>query len=205
MEGKGELYVVSGPMFSGKTTTLIKNLQEYDEFEALKPDLDNRYSETEIASHTGLKVEARAIPVDRIDDTVRDADLENCGALGIDEAQFFGEGIIDAVKYACGKGLDVYVAGLDKDFRGEGFGRVPELVRMSDSSEKLYAECVECGDKAGYTQRIIDGEPARYDSPTVVVGADELYEPRCGKHHEVRPPSDEKEELREPVPNFSGS
>jgi len=192
MEERGDIYVFSGPMFSGKTKHLVNALLEYDDYRALKPDMDDRYSMTEIVSHDGEKVDARAVPVDDIYYAVRDMDLSEVDALGIDESQFFGERIVDAVEYAADRGLDVYIAGLEKDFRREDFGSVPELIRKSDNYRELFSECAVCGDDAEYSQRMIEGKPARYDDPVVLVGAEESYEPRCGSHHVVRPPEDEE-------------
>jgi len=192
MEERGEIYVFSGPMFSGKTKHLVNALLEYDDYRAVKPDMDDRYSMTEIISHDGEKVAARSVPVDDIYHAVRDMELSEVDALGIDESQFFEGDIVEAVDYAAEKGVDVYIAGLEKDFRREDFGAVPELIDMSDHYKELYSDCAVCGEKAQHSQRLIEGEPARYDDSVVLVGAEESYEPRCGKHHVVRPPEDEE-------------
>ncbi len=180
---RGDLKVFYGPMFAGKTSRMIEEVKKYDSFSAVKPNLDDRYSEIDIVSHNGLKIPANSVPVDEVYDLVKGFDYDELSVVGFDEAQFFEEEVCDAVDYVLEKGVDVVVAGLDTDFRKEPFGSMPELKEMSDYFEKLYAECEVCGDDAGYTQRILDGEPAAYDDPVVVIGAEESYEPRCDDHH----------------------
>ena len=105
--------------------------------------------------------------------------------VGIDEAQFFDMEVIGVAKALAERGLRVLVAGLDLDFRGEPFGPMPHLLAEAEHVDKLHAICMVCGGDASRTQRLIDGKPARYDEPVVVVGASELYEARCRQHHEV--------------------
>ncbi len=188
---KGDLKIYTGPMFAGKTTRMIEELETYDNFMALKPNMDDRYSEVDIVSHNGHEIPASSVPSDELLlYVVEDVDYGDISAVGIDEVQFFEESVVDAVDYILSKDVDVIAAGLDTDFRKEPFGSVPELREMADEYEKLSARCEECGDEAGYTQRIIDGEPASYDSPQVLIGADETYEPRCEEHHVVGKPEE---------------
>ena len=106
--------------------------------------------------------------------------------VGIDEAQF-----MDAESWSwwCSsspsRGVRVLVAGLDMDFRGEPFGAMPILMSKAERVDKLHAICMVCGEEASRTQRLVNGKPARYDDPVVIVGAAELYEARCREHHEV--------------------
>jgi thymidine kinase len=105
--------------------------------------------------------------------------------VGIDEAQFYDPGIVEVVRLLAEKGLRVILTGLDMDFRGEPFGCMPELMARAERVDKLQAICMVCGEPASRTQRLVDGKPARFDDPVVVVGAQEIYEARCRKHHEV--------------------
>ena len=105
--------------------------------------------------------------------------------VAIDEAQFFDAEIVDIVDELADKKVRVIVAGLDTDFRGEPFGPMPELMARAEHVEKLQAICMVCGEPASRTQRLVNGKPARYDDPVVIVGAAELYEARCRAHHEV--------------------
>jgi thymidine kinase len=105
--------------------------------------------------------------------------------VGIDEAQFFDEGIINVTRQLADRNYRVIVAGLDTDFRGEPFGPVPVLMAKAERVDKLQAICMVCGEPASRTQRLVNGSPARYDDPVVIVGASELYEARCRLHHEV--------------------
>ena len=105
--------------------------------------------------------------------------------VGIDEAQFFDDGIVDVIEKLADKGLRVIVTGLDMDFRGEPFGCIPELLARADRIDKLQAICMVCGQPANRTQRLVDGKPANYNDPIVIVGAAEMYEARCRAHHEV--------------------
>jgi Thymidine kinase len=105
--------------------------------------------------------------------------------VGIDEAQFFDEGIVKVIENLAAKGMRVIVTGLDMDFRGEPFGCMPELMARADKVDKLQAICMKCGEPANRTQRLVDGKPAHYHDPIVIVGASEMYEARCRAHHEV--------------------
>jgi thymidine kinase len=105
--------------------------------------------------------------------------------VGIDEAQFFDQEIIPIVQKLADRGLRVIVAGLDTDFRGEPFGPMPVLMAQADQVDKLHAICMICGEAASRTQRLVNGKPAHYHDPIVIVGAAELYEARCRQHHQV--------------------
>src|SRR5699024_7351382 len=109
----------------------------------------------------------------------------NIDVIGIDEVQFFNEEIIETINQLADQGIRVIAAGLDMNFRGEPFGVVPELMAISESVTKLTAICPKCGSPANRTQRLINGEPASYHDPIILVGASESYEPRCRHCHEV--------------------
>jgi thymidine kinase len=105
--------------------------------------------------------------------------------VGIDEAQFFDPEVLQVAEELASRGIRVLVAGLDTDFRGEPFGPMPVLMSMAEHVDKLHAICMVCGDEASRTQRLVNGKPARFDDPVVIVGASEMYEARCREHHEV--------------------
>ena len=105
--------------------------------------------------------------------------------VAIDEAQFFGDEILKVVKELVDQGIRVIVGGLDMDFRGVPFGLMPMLLSQAEIVDKLHAICMVCGEEATRTQRLVDGEPAYYDDPIIIVGASEMYEARCRIHHQV--------------------
>ncbi|MCK4265176.1 thymidine kinase [Candidatus Babeliales bacterium] len=181
---KGRLEVVCGSMFSGKTEELLRRLKraEYAKKNVLtlKHHLDNRASYTCIASHNGQKREAfpmggSTARINKILELAQD----DVDVLGIDEIQFFPKNIVDVVKELIDMGKTIIVSGLDMDFRGEPFGIMPTLLALADNITKLKAICVICGKEAHNTQRIINGMPAKYDDPIILVGASECYEARC--------------------------
>lgn len=188
----GWLDVITGPMFSGKTEELIRRLRRAliarRQVQVFKPALDQRYGVNRIRSHNGSSL--KAIPVERARDILRLL-ASDTQVVGIDEAQFFDEEIVQVANQLAQQGLWVIVAGLDTDFRGEPFGPMPQLMALADDVIKLRAVCMVCGRPAIRSQRLINGRPARYDDPIVVLGAEELYEPRCREHHVV---------LRDPAP-----
>ena len=105
--------------------------------------------------------------------------------VGIDEAQFIDPQIVEVVETLASRGVRVILAGLDMDFRGEPFGSMPILMARAERVDKLQAICMVCGEPASRTQRLVNGKPARYDDPVVIVGAAEMYEARCRSHHQV--------------------
>ncbi|HET7009254.1 MAG TPA: thymidine kinase [Anaerolineales bacterium] len=185
-QATGSLEVITGSMFSGKTDELIRRLRRAriarQRIQVFKPSLDVRYAEGKVTSHAGTDFEAT--PVDRAA-RIRDLVNDHTTVVAIDEAQFFDREVIGVARDLAERGLRVLVAGLDLDFRGEPFGPMPELMAQAEQVDKLHAICMVCGEDASRTQRLIDGQPARYDEPIVVVGASELYEARCRRHHEV--------------------
>jgi thymidine kinase len=105
--------------------------------------------------------------------------------VAIDEVQFFAHDVVSVIESLAARGIRVVVAGLDMDFRGEPFGSMPELMSRAEEVTKLHAICVVCGEAACRTQRIVNGKPARFDDPVILVGASERYEARCRTHHIV--------------------
>ena len=183
---EGWIEVICGCMFAGKTEELIRriNVLSYARKNILvfKPKIDDRYSTTEIASHAGSKVPCIVISEAKeiLDHVNYDTDV-----VAIDEVQFFDEDVVDICEYLADSGLRVMAAGLDKDFRGEPFGVLPDLLTRAEFVTKLTAVCAKCGAPATRTQRIINGKPASFNDPIVLVGAKEAYEPRCRHCHEI--------------------
>ncbi len=182
----GLVEVITGPMFSGKTEELIRRLRRAviarQKVQVFKPRLDQRYSARHVVSHNGDQF--HALPVAGAREL--EAHLEpDTTVVGIDEAQFFDADLLPLVQRLAHRGVRVILAGLDMDFRGEPFGIMPQLLAQADRVDKLTAICMVCGREATRSQRLIDGQPAHYNDPIVVVGAAEMYEPRCRVHHEV--------------------
>jgi thymidine kinase len=183
----GWIEVVSGVMFSGKSEELIRRIRRAviarKKVQVFKSHLDARYAGIyQVSSHDGRTVQA--IPVDT-SDQIASRLLAETQVVGIDEAQFLDEGIVALVTGLAQRGLRVIIAGTDLDFRGEPFGAMPKLLAIAELVDKLHAICVVCGGPASRNQRLIDGKPARYDSPTIMVGGQETYEARCRSCHKV--------------------
>lgn len=183
---EGWIEVICGCMFAGKTEELIRriNVLSYARKNILvfKPKIDDRYSTTEIASHAGSKVPC--IVINEAKEILNHVNYDT-DVVAIDEVQFFDEDVVDICEYLADSGLRVMVAGLDKDFRGEPFGVLPDLLTRAEFVTKLTAVCAKCGAPATRTQRIINGKPASFNDPIVLVGAKEAYEPRCRHCHEI--------------------
>lgn len=183
---QGSIEVVCGSMFSGKTDELIRRLVRAtiakQKVQVFKPAIDIRYAMEKVASHTGSTFDA--IPVGKAADIRARLDKDTT-VVGIDEAQFFDAEIVAVAQELADRGVRVLAAGLDMDFRGEPFGPMPQLMAQAEDVLKLHAICMICGGNASRTQRLVNGKPARFDEPIVIVGASELYEARCRLHHEV--------------------
>lgn len=186
MKQNGWIEIICGSMFSGKSEELIRRIRRATyanlSIQVFKPTIDNRYDNTAVVSHNGTSITAQ--PIDRAEE-IYDHINEGTEVVGIDEVQFFDETIVEIAEELAEKGIRVIAAGLDTDFRGEPFGPVPKLMAISESVTKLSAICPICGSPATRTQRLIDGKPASYHDPVILVGATESYEPRCRHHHEV--------------------
>lgn len=182
----GIVEVITGSMFCGKTDELIRRLRRAtiarQTVQVFKPRIDDRYSAEKVTSHAGG--EFAALPIDGSAEILNKLE-EGTTVVAIDEAQFFDEGLIDIVQQLADRGTRVIVAGLDTDFRGEPFGPMPVLMAKAEVVDKLHAICMVCGEAASRTQRLVDGKPAYYDDPVVIVGASEMYEARCRQHHKV--------------------
>lgn len=186
MTQTGWVEVICGSMFSGKSEELIRRVRRAQfakqKIAVFKPQIDTRYNKEAVVSHNGTTV--IAIPVERSKDILQHISDE-FDVIGIDEAQFFDEGITDVVQRLANHGFRVIVAGLDQDFRGEPFGPMPLMMSVAEQVTKLQAVCQVCGSPASRTQRLINGQPAGYEDPIILIGATEAYEPRCRHHHEV--------------------
>ncbi|OEH93296.1 thymidine kinase [Bacillus solimangrovi] len=186
MKHNGWLEVICGSMFSGKSEELIRRIRRAEfgkmNVQVFKPQIDNRYDEKAVVSHNGTS--HMAVPVPKATDILKYVKPET-DVIGIDEVQFLDEDIVHVASGLADRGFRVIVAGLDQDFRGEPFGSMPQLMAIAESVTKLQAICPACGSPASRTQRLIDGRPASYDDPIILVGASESYEPRCRHCHEV--------------------
>jgi thymidine kinase len=182
---KGRLEVICGSMFSGKTEELIRRLNraEYAKQQILtiKYHLDKRYdsSHIQIISHTGKNRSASSVGGQEGLDKILEQANNHINIVGVDEIQFFPSSMLSIITTLIDQGKRVIVAGLDLDFRGQPFGIIPTLLALADEVIKLKAICVVCGQEAHHTQRIINGRPASYQDPTILVGASECYEARC--------------------------
>lgn len=213
---QGRIELITGCMFSGKTEELIHRAQRAEiageHVVGFKPQIDDRYEKSAISSHTGVKVDA--VPIDNGKDGAEralesiknhesivlgnrekdetnnlinfDEDKGHIDVIVIDELNLFEDSLVELVRDLAERDYRIILSGLDLNFRGEPFEPVPSLLALADHVEKRQAVCEECGDPATRTQRLIDGEPAPYDAPTIDVGGDEKYEPRCRHCHEIQ-------------------
>lgn len=183
----GFIEIISGSMFSGKTEELIRRLRRatiaHQKVQVFKPVIDDRYKVEKVTSHAGSNFEA--LPIKSAVDIIEHLESDTT-VVAVDEVQFIDTEIVPIAQKLADRGLRVIIAGLDTDFRGEPFGPMPVLMAQAERVDKLHAICMVCGEQASRTQRLVNGHPARYDDPVVVVGASELYEARCRKHHIVR-------------------
>lgn len=183
MNGKvGRLHVIAGCMSSGKTGELIRLLSRHaisgDSMVIYKHSVDSRDG-TKARSRLGTEMEAQVV------DSAAEIDGDGCRVVAIEEAQFFGMELADAVRRLLREGHLVYATGLNQDFRGEPFGVMPTLMSLADEISLLNAICQKCHGVGTRTQRIIDGKPAPWDSPLILVGGGDFYEARCPDCHEV--------------------
>jgi thymidine kinase len=182
----GSIEVICGSMFCGKTDELIRRLRRAtiakQKVQVFKPAIDIRYEEQRVASHAGSTFDA--IAVVQSTDILNKVDSDTT-VVGIDEAQFFDPEIVSVVQNLANRSVRVIVAGLDQNFKGEPFASMPILMALAEQVDKLQAICMVCGEPASRTQRLVNGQPARYDDPEIIVGASELYEARCRQHHIV--------------------
>ncbi len=184
---RGRVEVICGSMFSGKTEELIRRIRRAaiakQKVQVFKPALDSRYGLALVKSHNGAGFEA--VPVNSAESIFTHLRPDTT-VVAIDEVQFFDPAIVTVCQQLADQGKRVICAGLDTDFRGEPFGPIPTLMALAEDVEKLRAICVVCGEPASRTQRLINGQPAAYDDPIVLLGAAEVYEARCRQCHLVR-------------------
>ncbi len=188
----GWIEVIAGVMFSGKSEELIRRVRRAviarKQVQVFKSHLDARYAGLyNVTTHDGLTVEAE--PVDSAEEVMRRwrAGTE---VVAVDEVQFLDDGIVDVANALADRGVRVILAGTDVDFRGLPFGAMPTLMCVAEVVDKFQAICVVCGGPATRNQRLVNGKPATWDSPTIMVGGRESYEARCRHCHRV-PKADE--------------
>ncbi|WP_338972698.1 thymidine kinase [Spiroplasma endosymbiont of Panorpa germanica] len=188
----GWIELITGCMFAGKTEEFIKRLRRHSYAKrnvvAFKPIIDDRYSIDKISSHSGSQFESYPVKdslqmVEKIKELTK---IKKIDVLGIDEIQFFDEGIVNLVQEYADKGIIVIVNGLDKDFKCEPFKNVDKLLVQAEYVDKLSAICHNCGSNASRTQRIVNGKPAAANEPVILVSGEEQYEARC-RHCYIKP------------------
>lgn len=169
----GSIEVIAGSMFSGKTEELIRRLKRAkiarQKVEIFKPEIDVRFSKTEVVSH-----DENAIQSTPVGNSANILLLSgNVDVIGIDEAQFFDKGLVEVAVKLANMGIRVIIAGLDMDFKGNPFGPIPELMSVADHVDKVHAICVKCGNIAQFSHRLSEKEQ------TVLLGEKDIYEPIC--------------------------
>lgn len=179
----GSIEVICGSMFSGKTEELVRRVRRAQiarqKVQVFKPSIDNRYSVDHVQSHDSTRLPSLA--VEKAKDILKSID-DATRVVGIDEAQFFDEAIVDVAQRLALRGMRVIVAGLDMDFRGQPFGPMPNLLAIAEEVTKLHAVCVLCGNPASRSQRL--HAPRGRKAARIAVGAGEMYEARCRFCHE---------------------
>ena len=178
----GWIELICGSMFSGKSEELIRRVKRAEiarqKVQVFKPRLDTRYGEDQVSSHSGAHVSA--IPVQSASEIAQLVEPDT-DVVAIDEVQFFDWAVSDVCNAFANHGKRVILAGLDLDFRGEPFGPMPLLLAQAEEVNKLHAICMICGAPATRTQRLINGQPASYEDPIILVGASETYQ--IGRAH----------------------
>jgi len=183
----GWIEVIAGVMFSGKSEELIRRVRRAviarKQVQVFKSHLDARYAGLyNVTTHDGLTVEAE--PVDSSDEIRRRIRMDT-EVVAVDEVQFLDDGIVHVANDLADRGVRVILAGTDVDFRGLPFGALPALMCAAEVVDKFHAICVVCGGPASRNQRLVNGQPATWDSPTIMIGGRESYEARCRHCHRV--------------------
>ena len=182
----GWVEVIIGPMYSGKSEELIRRIRRTkiakQKVQVFKPEIDDRYDKDDVVSHCGAKEDA--VPVKDSKEIMALIHMDT-QVVAIDEVQFFDQGIIDVITTLANDNKRVICAGLDMDFKGVPFGPIPALLAIAEFVDKIQAICVTCGNPATRTQRLINGKPAKYEDPVLLIGALESYEARCRKCHTI--------------------
>lgn len=185
---RGRVELICGSMFSGKTEELIRRVRRAviakQNVQVVKPIIDSRYGVEKVTSHNGANIEAQPVASPQ---AIYELLHKDTTVLAVDEVQFFTPDIVEVCDALAAEGMRIICAGLDTDFRGEPFGPIPRLMARAEMVDKLHAICVVCGEEAARTQRLVNGEPAAYDDPIVMIGAAEAYEARCRHCHQVLP------------------
>ena len=183
----GWIECICGSMFSGKSEELLSRIKRgviaKQKVLLFKPSIDNRYDENRVSTHNGNSYDS--ISIEKSSDILNFVKDTKYDIIGIDEIQFFDNDIVKIINKLADDGIRVIVAGLDMDFKAEPFHPMPEIMAISEMVTKLHAVCNKCGKEASRSQRLINGKPAKYDDPIVVIGASESYEARCRHCHEI--------------------
>ena len=183
----GWIECICGSMFSGKSEELLRRIKRgviaKQKVLLFKPSIDNRYDENRVSTHNGNSYES--ISIEKSSDILNFVKDTKYDIIGIDEIQFFDNDIVKIINKLADDGIRVIVAGLDMDFKAEPFHPMPEIMAISEMVTKLHAVCNKCGKEASRSQRLINGKPAKYDDPIVVIGASESYEARCRHCHKI--------------------
>ena len=188
---RGWIEVISGPMFSGKTEELIRRLKRARianlRVSIFKPAVDKRYSEESVVSH-----DLTSVPSIRVNRAIEILEYyDDADVIGVDEVQFFNEGIVDVVQYLALKGKRVIIAGLDMDSNGKPFGPMPALLTVSEYITKLHAICVNCGSLASHSHRLTTDV-----KELVFVGGKSEYEPLCRKCFHDKTTTEEEQKIK---------
>lgn len=183
----GWIECICGSMFSGKSEELLRRIKRgviaKQKVLLFKPSIDNRYDENRVSTHNGNSYDS--ISIEKSSDILNFVKDTKYDIIGIDEIQFFDNDIVKIINKLADDGIRVIAAGLDMDFKAEPFHPMPEIMAISEMVTKLHAVCNKCGKEASRSQRLINGKPAKYDDPVVVIGASESYEARCRHCHEI--------------------
>lgn len=183
----GWIECICGSMFSGKSEELLRRIKRgviaKQKVLLFKPSIDNRYDENRVSTHNGNSYDS--ISIEKSSDILNFVKDTKYDIIGIDEIQFFDNDIVKIINKLADDGIRVLVAGLDMDFKAEPFHPMPEIMAISEMVTKLHAVCNKCGKEASRSQRLINGKPAKYDDPIVVIGASESYEARCRHCHKI--------------------
>lgn len=187
MKRCGHLAVICGSMYAGKSEELIRRarraLYAKKKVQVFKPAIDDRFDEEHVVTHMGVKHPSK--PVRGANELAGLIDKDT-DVVCIEEVQFFDRTVVDLLTLLADQGKEVVAAGLDQDFRRQPFGPMADLMAAADEVVKLRAICMQCGRPASHTQRIIDGKPAKWNDPIVLIGATESYEARCRACHQIK-------------------
>jgi thymidine kinase len=186
----GWVEVITGCMFSGKTEELLRRLRRAEiagqSVAVFSPAVDDRFGDATVGSHAGRQWESTVVPAEGDGPREIPDSLNGEEVVAVDEANFFGPALVDVCETLAADGRRVLVSGTDQTFRAEPFEPIPRLMALAEYVDKLQAICAVCGEPATRNQRLVDGEPAHVDDPTILVGAEESYEARCRNCHTLR-------------------